>query len=185
MSRRTVVVSALSLVLLGAGACGKDHSTAAQPGKDSPDAHPVACATPQLDWKMSLLSGKSHNTPAATLTATHRGPKPCAFDGYPQLDFWAGKGPSAESKPKTSTPVHLVLNPGHSIEFPVFYDPIGSSPGDCELSAELDPRVSVTPPHRAAHDYGARLRLTDAKGKHVRAQVCGPNDPELGAPQIH
>ena len=184
MPRRTVAVFALGLVALtGATACGNGHSTTAQPEGDKSHARPAACGTPQLSWKMSLLPGK-HSAPAATLSATRKGSGSCAFDGYPVLDFWVGKGPSATSKPKTSAPVHLVLNQGHSIEFPVFYDPVGSPPGNCEVMAEYDPRVAVTPPHRAAHDYGAALRLTDASGHHVRAQVCGPHDPELGAPRL-
>ncbi|MEU1401846.1 DUF4232 domain-containing protein [Streptomyces sp. NPDC005728] len=178
MSRRTVAVSALGLVLLlGATACGQADS--------SSDTRIASCGTPELSWKMTLLPGKPHHTPAATLSATHKGSKSCAFDGYPELDFRVGKGAEAFSKPKTSTPVHLELNPGHSIEFPVFYDPIGSPPGDCEIAAEYDPSVFVTPPHRAREDYGSRLQLTDAKGKHVRAQVCGADDPKLGAPQLH
>ncbi|MFJ8197815.1 DUF4232 domain-containing protein [Streptomyces sp. NPDC096152] len=186
MARRTLAVSALGLVvLLGAAACGKDHNTATQPSKGSSDARPAACGSSQLSWKLALLPGKPHHTPTAMLSAAHKGPRPCAFDGYPGLEFWVGKGPSADAKPKKSTPVRLVLKPGHSIEFPVFYDAVGSPSESCDLLAENDPRISVTPPHHAAHDYGSRVRLTDAEGHHVRAQVCGPDDPLLGAPQLH
>ncbi|MEU1012546.1 hypothetical protein [Streptomyces sp. NPDC005890] len=43
----------------------------------------------------------------------------------------------------------------------------------------------MTPQHRAAHDYGSLVQLTDAQGHHVRAQVCGPDAPLLGAAQLH
>ncbi|MEU6085564.1 DUF4232 domain-containing protein [Streptomyces sp. NPDC047085] len=175
MARRTLAVSALGLaVLLGAAACGNDQGPA--------DARPAACGTPQLSWKMVRLPGKPHKTPAATLSARNKGPKSCAFDGYPALSVYVGKGPSADAKPKKATPVHLVLDSGRTIEFPVFYDPIGA-PGDCDVSAEYNPRVDVRPPHPAAHDYGSPVRLTDAKGHQVRAQVCGP-DMLLGAPRL-
>ncbi|UXY32943.1 DUF4232 domain-containing protein [Streptomyces sp. HUAS TT20] len=177
MSRRAGAVCTVGLVmLLGAAACGQSGS-----GSESRIA---ACATPQLSWKMTLLPGKPHDTPTAMLSAAHKGSKPCAFDGYPELSVYVGKGPSADSKPKQSTPVHLVLKPGHSIAIPVFYDAVGSPSGSCEVMAEYNPRVEVRPPHPTAHDYGSRVQLTDEKGHHRRAQVCDL-DMLLGAPQLH
>ncbi|MFK4149150.1 hypothetical protein [Streptomyces sp. NPDC004065] len=67
---------------------------------------------------MTLLPGKPHNSPTATLSARLEGSKSCAFDGYPELSVYVGKGPSAGSKPKEFTPVHLVLKPGHRIAIP-------------------------------------------------------------------
>ncbi|MEV5880537.1 DUF4232 domain-containing protein [Streptomyces sp. NPDC052101] len=185
MARRTLAVSALSLVvLLGAAACGKDHSAAAQPSKGASDARPAACGTPQLSWKMILLPGKPHNTPTATLSATHKGAKPCAFDGYPELSAFIGKGPAADAEPKKgAAPVHLVLQPGHAVEFPIFYDAVGSPSASCNVSAEYNPDISVRPPHAAAHDYGSFVHLTDAKGRHERAQVCS-SGMQLGAPRL-
>ncbi|WP_369364842.1 DUF4232 domain-containing protein [Streptomyces sp. CG4] len=187
MARRTRAVCALSLVvLLGAAACGKEHDTATQPSRGSSDARPAVCGSSQLSWKLTLLPGKPHNTPTAMLSAAHKGAKPCAFDGYPGLEYFVGKGPASDAKPKKSTPVHLVLKPGHSIAFPVFYDAVGSPSESCDISAEYDPSISVTPPHRAPHDdYGSLVQLTDTRGHHVRAQVCGPDDPLLGPPQLH
>ncbi|MGW7383329.1 DUF4232 domain-containing protein [Streptomyces sp. NPDC054794] len=162
--------------MLSAAACGQSDSVS--------DARIAACGTSQLSWKMTLLPGKPHNTPTATLSAAHMGSKPCAFDGYPELSVHVGKGPSADSKPKESAPVHLLLKAGHSIAIPVFYDAIGSPSGSCEVMAEYNPRVDVRPPHPTAHDYGSRVELTDAKGHHRRAQVCDL-DMLLGAPQLH
>ncbi|MEU6064834.1 DUF4232 domain-containing protein [Streptomyces sp. NPDC047082] len=157
MARGTAVLCTVGLVmLLGAVACGQSGSVSG--------TRIAACGTPQLSWKMTLLPGKSHNTPMATLSAVHKGSKPCAFDGYPALSVYVGKGPSADSKPKESTPVHLVLKPGHSIAIPVFYDAIGAPSGSCEVMAEYNPRVDVRPPHPTAHDYGSRVQLNDAKG---------------------
>ncbi|MER7916675.1 MULTISPECIES: DUF4232 domain-containing protein [unclassified Streptomyces] len=187
MARRTRAVSALSLVvLLGAASCGtQQHHTATRSSGGPSDARPAACGSSQLGWKMTLLPGRPRHTPTAMLSAAHKGSKPCAFDGYPGLEFWVGKGPSADAKPERSAPVHLVLNPGHRIGFPVFYDAVGSPSESCDILAENDPRISVTPPHPAAHDYGSLVRLTDPRGHHVRAQVCGPGVPLLGAPQLH
>ncbi|MFI9645545.1 DUF4232 domain-containing protein [Streptomyces sp. NPDC052040] len=177
MSWRTAVGWTVGLVmLLGATACGRsDDSAAPRIG---------ACGTPQLSWRMTVHPGKPHNTPAATLSAAHKGSKPCAFDGYPALSVYVGKGPSADSAPKRSMPVHLVLAPGHRIEIPVFYDAIGSPSGECEVSGEYDPRVDVRPPHPAAHDYGSHVQVTDTKGHPERAQVCDFH-MLLGAPQLH
>ncbi|MEU8587353.1 DUF4232 domain-containing protein [Streptomyces sp. NPDC048664] len=179
MSRRTAAVWTAGLVmLLGTAACGQSQShTTAQ-------SRVPACGTPQLSWRMTVLPGTPHNTPTATLSAAHKGAKPCAFDGYPELHVYVGKGPSADSRPKRSAPVHLVLEPGHSVEIPVFYDAVGSPSGSCEVMAEYDPRVDVRPPNPAAHDYGSRVRLTDAQGHRRRAQVCDLH-MLLGAPRLH
>jgi hypothetical protein len=174
MARRTLAVSALGLaVLLGTAACGNDQS--------SSDTRIVACRTSQLNWKMTRLPGKQQNAPAAALSAENKGSKSCAFDGYPDIDVYVGKGPSAAGKPKKgATPVHLELNPGHTVEFPLFYEAT-AAPGDgCEVSAEYDPGITVVPPHTRD---GSLVKMTDAKGRHVRAQVCGI-DIELGSPQL-
>ncbi|MEV6837266.1 DUF4232 domain-containing protein [Streptomyces sp. NPDC051133] len=175
MARRTLAVAALGLVaLLGTAACGKDQG--------SSDARPVACQASQLGWKMTRLSGGRQSTPAATLSAENKGSKPCAFDGYPEIDVYVGKGPSADGRPKKgATPVHSELNPGHAVEFPLFYEAT-ATPGDgCEVSAEYDPSITVVPPHTRK---GSLIKMTDAKGRHVRAQVCGTGI-ELGSPQLH
>ncbi|MFI2763493.1 DUF4232 domain-containing protein [Streptomyces echinatus] len=174
MARRTRAVSALGLVLLlGTAACDTDHG--------SSDARPVACRASQLGWKMTRLPGKRQDTPAATLSAENKGTKSCTFDGYPDIDVYIGKGPSAGGKPKKGAgPVRLRLSPRHTVEFPLFYEAT-AAPGDgCEVSAEYDPSITVTPPH--AKD-GSLVRMTDARGKHVRAQVCDI-DIELGSPQL-
>ncbi|MFF3000791.1 DUF4232 domain-containing protein [Streptomyces sp. NPDC057950] len=176
MSRRTAAVCTAGLMLLGAGACGE--------GAGASGIRIAACRTPQLSWKMTLLPGKPHNTPTATLSAAHKGSQPCAFDGYPELSVHVGKGPSADSRPKKRTPVRLVLKPGHSIAIPVFYDAVGSPSGSCEVMADYNPRVDVRPPHPATHDYGSRVQLTDAKGHHRRAQVCDL-DMLLGVPELN
>ncbi|WP_225826232.1 DUF4232 domain-containing protein [Streptomyces naphthomycinicus] len=174
MARRTLAVSALGLVvLLGAAACGNDQGSA--------DARPVACGTSQLGWKMTRLADEQRNTPAAVLSAENKGSKSCAFDGYPDIDVYIGKGASAAGKPKKgATPVRLELRPGHTVEFPLFYA-ASAAPGDaCEVSAEYDPSITVVPPHTKD---GSLVRMTDAKGRHVRAQVCGI-DIELGSPRL-
>ncbi|MEU8471463.1 DUF4232 domain-containing protein [Streptomyces sp. NPDC029006] len=174
MARRTLAVPALGLlVLLGTAACGNDHG--------SSDARPAVCRTSQLGWKMTRLPGKRQTTPAATLSAENKGAKSCAFDGYPDIDVYIGKGPSADGKPKKgATPVHLELNPGHTVEFPLFYEATPAPGGGCEVAAEYDPSITVVPPHTKD---GSLVRMTDAKGRHVRAQVCGAGI-ELGSPQL-
>ncbi|MES4893206.1 DUF4232 domain-containing protein [Streptomyces sp. NPDC096012] len=174
MARRTLAVSALGLaVLLGTAACGTDGS--------SSDTRTDRCRTSQLAWKMTRLPGRRQDAPAAALSAENTGSKSCAFDGYPDIDVYVGKGPSADGKPKKgATPVDVELNPGHTVEFPLFYDATAAPGGGCEVSAEYDPRISVVPPH--AED-GSLVEMTDAKGRHVRAQVCGL-DIELGSPRL-
>ncbi|MYX98402.1 DUF4232 domain-containing protein [Streptomyces sp. SID486] len=174
MARRILAVAALGLVVtLGSAACGTDRSAS--------DARSVACRTSQLDWKMTRLLGKHPDGGAATLSAENNGPKSCAFDGYPDIDVHIGKGPAADGKPKRgAAPVHVELHPGHTVEFPLFYEAT-AAPGDgCEVSAAYDPSITVVPPHTKD---GSSVRMTDAKGRHVRAQVCD-FDIEVGAPQL-
>ncbi|MFF9089935.1 DUF4232 domain-containing protein [Streptomyces sp. NPDC014991] len=174
MARRTLAVSTLGLVvLLGTAACGNDQG--------SSDARPAACRTSQLGWKMTRLPGKQRNTPVATLSAENKGSKACVFDGYPSIDVYIGKGPSADGKPKKgATPVHVQLNPDRTVEFPLFYEATAVRGDGCEVSAEYDPSITVVPPHTKD---GSLIKMTDAKGRHVRAQVCG-TDIELGSPQL-
>jgi hypothetical protein len=107
------------------------------------------------------------------LSAANTGTTPCAFDGYPDVEVHAGKGPSVSSRPKAPAPVRHVLNPGRSIEFPLFYETSASPHGSCFLPAEDDAGIDVRPPHPARNDYGASIEMTDAQGRHVRAAVCG------------
>ncbi|MFF1281535.1 DUF4232 domain-containing protein [Streptomyces sp. NPDC058299] len=174
MARRTLAVPALGLlVLLGTAACGNGHG--------SSDARPAVCRASQLGWKMTRLPGKQQTTPSATLSAENKGSASCAFDGYPGIDVYIGKGPSADGKPKKgATPVHVELNPGHTVEFPLFYEATAAPGGSCEVSAEYDPSITVVPPHT---EDGSVVKMTDAKGRHVRAQVCGVGI-ELGSPQL-
>ncbi|MEU6366727.1 DUF4232 domain-containing protein [Streptomyces sp. NPDC046931] len=201
MVRRTAAVSAIGLaVLLAATACGRGETVSTQPAKGAPQttasttgprasspasSNPTgaaACATPQLRWKLTRLDRKTHNAPTALLSATNTGTRPCAFDGYPDIDVYVGKGPSVSSKPKRVTSVRLVLNAGHAVEFPLFYAPTADPQGSCFIPGDDDPRISVRPPHAAGGDYGASAQLTDVKGRHLRAQVCGTTI-QLGAPQ--
>lgn len=174
MARRTLAVSALGLtVLLGTAACGSDHG--------SSDARPAACRTSQLGWKVTRLPAGQRNAPAATLSAENRGTKACAFDGYPAIDVYVGKGPSADGRPKKgAAPVRLELNPGHTVDFPLFFEATAARGADCEVSAAYDPSITVTPPHT---QDGSLVKMTDGKGRHVRAQVCG-TDIELASPQL-
>ncbi|MGV9245575.1 DUF4232 domain-containing protein [Streptomyces sp. NPDC003710] len=202
MVRRTAAVSAIGLaVLLAATGCGRSETVSTQPttgaghtstpttgSSASSPASPhttgaAACRTPQLRWKLTRLEGKTHNAPTALLSATNTGTRPCAFDGYPGIDVYVGKGPSVSSKPKSITSVRLVLNAGHAAEFPLFYTPTAGPHGSCFIPGDDDPRVSVRPPHAAAGDYGASAQLTDVNGRHLRVQVCGTTI-QLGAPQL-
>ncbi|MEV6028036.1 DUF4232 domain-containing protein [Streptomyces sp. NPDC052036] len=202
MARRTAAVSVIGLtVLLAATACGRSETVSTRPATGprettAPTTGPKAsspapshakgtgaCGTPHLRWKLTRLDGKPHNAPTALLSATNTGPRPCAFDGYPVVDVYVGKGPSVSSKPKKNTSVRLTLNAGHAVVFPLFYAPTAAPRGGCFIPGDDDPRISVRPPHAAAHDYGAFAQLTDANGRRLRAQVCGTTI-QLGAPQL-
>ncbi|MFJ5534817.1 DUF4232 domain-containing protein [Streptomyces sp. NPDC093261] len=202
MARRTAAVSAIGLaVLLAATACGGSQTVSTRPttgprqttapttgpkvsSPGSSDAEgAAACGTRQLRWKLTRLDGKPDNAPTALLSAMNTGPRPCAFDGYPDIDVYVGKGPSVSSKPKSSTSVRLVLNAGHAVEFPLFYEPTAGPHGSCFIPGDNDPRISVRPPHAAARDYGAFAQLTDANGRRLKAQVCG-TALQLGSPQL-
>ncbi|MEU5535814.1 DUF4232 domain-containing protein [Streptomyces sp. NPDC020362] len=155
-------------VLLGTVACG-DHNSAA------------ACGTPHLRWKLTRVTGKERGAPAATLSARNTGSQPCAFDGYPELDAQVGKAQGTTSKPKKAKAARVVLNPGRTIDFPVFYNPYGLPDGYCFITGDLTPSLYVTPPHPAPHDYGTSTYLTDAKGHHLNAQIC-EDTIEIGPP---
>ena len=169
-ARRTVTVCLLSLaVLLGAVAYG-DHDGVA------------GCGTPHLRWKLTRLTDKERGAPAAMLSARNTGSQPCAFDGYPELDAQVGKAQGTTSKPKKAKTARVVLNPGRTVDFPVFYDPHRVPDGYCFITGDLNPSLYVTPPHPAKHDYGTSTQLTDAKGHHLDAQICG-DTIEIGPPQ--
>ncbi|MGW2693000.1 DUF4232 domain-containing protein [Streptomyces sp. NPDC001296] len=202
MARRTAAVSVVGLtVLLAATACGRGETVSTRPTagpretaapstgpKASPPASShangaAACGTPHLRWKLTRRDSKPHNAPTALLSATNTGPRPCAFDGYPDIDVYVGKGPSVSSKPKKSTSVRLALNAGHTVVFPLFYAATPAPHGSCFIPGDNDPRVSVRPPHAAAHDYGAFAQLTDVNGRRLSAQVCGTTI-QLGSPEL-
>ncbi|EST29660.1 DUF4232 domain-containing protein [Streptomyces roseochromogenus] len=207
MTRRTAAVSAISLVVaLAVAGCGggSDHvaaqpttgpsRTTAPPTTTEPSQTPAspsapagasraaACRTEQLRWKLTRLAGTSDKAPAAMLSATNPGTTPCALDGNPDLNVYVGKGPSVSSEPKTTTPIRLVLNHGHEVEFPLFYETSASPRGSCFIPADDDPRIDVRVPHPASGDYGTFVEMSDVHGRHVRAQVCGITI-HLGSPR--
>ncbi|MEU5536841.1 DUF4232 domain-containing protein [Streptomyces sp. NPDC020362] len=202
MAWRTATVSSIGLaVLLATTACGRGETVSTRPitgasltaapttspgaaSSGSPRARGTsACATPQLHWKLTRPHGTSHGAPTALLSARNTGTRPCAFDGYPDLDVYVGKGPSVSSKPKSTRPVRLVLNSTRTVEFPVFYAATAALHGSCFIPGHDSPRISVRPPHAAARDYGAFVQLTDANGHRLRAQVCGTG-MQLGSPHL-
>ncbi|MEV7686988.1 DUF4232 domain-containing protein [Streptomyces bungoensis] len=178
MSTRTTAVAAAGLaLLLGAAGCGRDDAAAAA----SAGARPAACRTAQLSWRLTGLPGRAHHSPAATLSATLRSARTCAFDGYPELDVYVGKGPDVPARPERGAgPVRVELHPGHTLTFPVFYAPSVLPDGSCFLPADTTPSISVRPPH--AHD-ASLLRLSDARGRFERMQVCG-TAMRLGSPRL-
>lgn len=206
MASRTAAVSVVGLaMLLAATACGRNETVSTQPvpgasrttaptaGATGPSASAspsgssratgtTACTTKHLRWKLTRADSRSHGAPTALLSARNTGSRPCAFDGYPELDVYVGKGPSVSSTPKSTKPVRVVLNGARAVEFPVFYVPTATQHGSCFIPGRDSPRISVRPPHAAARDYGAFVRLTDAGGRRLRAQVCGTT-MQLGSPR--
>ncbi|ANP52456.1 hypothetical protein J2Z21_008954 [Streptomyces griseochromogenes] len=156
-------------VLLGTVACG-GHDSAAN------------CGTSHLRWRLTRLTDKRPGAPAAMLTARNTGSQACALDGVPELDAQVGKAQGTTSKPKKGKAHRVVLDSGRTIDFPVFYDPHLAPDGYCFITADLDPSLYVTPPHPARHDYGASTQLTDAKGHHLKAQIC-EDTIQIGPPQ--
>lgn len=171
-ARRTAAISVLGLaMLLGTVACG-DHNRVAD------------CGTPHLSWKLTRTADKGRGAPAAVLSARNTGSQPCAFDGYPELEARVGKAQGTTSKPKKGKATRVVLNPDHTVGFPVFYHPDVARDGYCFITGDLHPSLYVSPPHPARHDYGTSTQLTDAKGHHLDAQIC--DDPiKIGPPQPH
>ncbi|WP_079249554.1 hypothetical protein [Streptomyces sp. IMTB 2501] len=116
------------------------------------------------------------------LSATNPGTTACAFDGNPDLNVYVGKGASVSSVPKTTKPIRLVLNHGHGVEFPLFYETSASPHGSCFIPADNNPRIDVRVPHPASGDYGAFVEMRDVHGRPVPAQVCGITI-HLGSPR--
>jgi hypothetical protein len=193
MARQTAALLAISLtVVLAAAACGSADHVATQPTTGPSQATASAstgarraagCGTRQLRWKLTRLAGNPRSASAALLSATNTGTTPCVFDGYPDLEVHAGKGPSVSSKPQATTPVRHVLNPGRGIEFPLFYETSASPQGSCFIPADDDPSIDVRPPHPARNDYGASIEMTDAHGRRLRATVCGVI-VQMGSPRL-
>ncbi|MCX2183173.1 DUF4232 domain-containing protein [Streptomyces sp. SKN60] len=173
MARRTVAVVVLGMALLtGAVACGGGRDGAAH------------CGTADLRWKATRTSGDGQEEPAAVLSATNKGGAPCALDGYPELDAHVGKaqGTTAKPQPGRETPDRVVLEPGETADFALFYDPKPDS-DYCFMDGVLDPSLYVYPPHPAPDDHGTPAELTDAKGRHVPAQICG-DDVRIGPARL-
>ncbi|MGW1049364.1 DUF4232 domain-containing protein [Streptomyces sp. NPDC001118] len=142
----------------------------------------AACGTKQLRWKLTRLAATSAKEPAALLSATNTGTTPCAFDGYPNVEVYLGKGPSVEAKPKTTTPVRLLLNHGRTVEVPLFYPAAPLRDGYCSIPVDEDPSIAVQPPHPARTDYGTLLQMSDAHGRQIRATVC--DTIHMGSPRL-
>ncbi|MGW4165078.1 DUF4232 domain-containing protein [Streptomyces sp. NPDC004788] len=163
MARRTVAAVVLGLALLtGAVACDGGREDAAN------------CGTADLRWKATRTSGNGRDAPAAVLSATNKGARRCALDGYPELDAHVGKaqGTTAKPEPGKGAPDRVVLEPGRTADFALFYDPYPRK-GYCFMDGFLDPSLYVIPPRPARGDYGTPTELTDAKGRQLPAQICG------------
>ncbi|MEU5537544.1 DUF4232 domain-containing protein [Streptomyces sp. NPDC020362] len=176
MVQRKATVLMLSLaMLLGLTACGWGrwgHARAA------------TCGSPQLGWKWTRLADRPAGAPVATLSGRNKSAKPCAFDGYPQLHVWVGKAQDVLSEPKKKAkPVRLVLNPGHTVDFPLFYQPHHIPRRFCWIAGDDNAGSDVVPPHRAQHDYGSFVHVTDAKGHRLPTQVCS-DTIQLGPPHL-
>ncbi|WP_265569066.1 DUF4232 domain-containing protein [Streptomyces hygroscopicus] len=204
MARRTAAVSAISLaVVVAAAACGPEHRGAAQPATKpsrtpeltakpsqtapspsaSAGARPgAACGAKQLRWRLTRLADKSSKAPTALLSATNIGTLRCAFNGYPELHAYAGKGPAVWSEPMSKAPVRLVLNHGNAVDFPLFYPASPVAGGSCSIPLDDDPRIEVLPPHPPRTDYGAFLQITDPHGRQVSPVFC--DTVHMGAPRM-
>jgi hypothetical protein len=204
MARRTAAVCAISLgVVVAAAACGPEHRVAAQPTTGpsrttAPTVEPsqttvspsasagvrpgAACGTKELRWRLTRLADKSSKAPTALLSATNTSTASCAFNGYPELHAYAGKGPAVWSEPKAKAPVRLMLGPGNSVDFPLFYPASPAPNGSCSIPVDDDPRIEVLPPHRAPTDYGATVQITDLHGRNVTPVFC--DTVHLGAPRL-
>ncbi|MFI1539591.1 DUF4232 domain-containing protein [Streptomyces anandii] len=185
--------------MTAAVACGPAHqdagkpgtgpssqATTANPGRGRTGASPTAsagaaCGTAQLRWKLTLLADKPGKVPTALLSVTNTSPAPCAFDGYPKMHAYAGKGPAVWSEPKAKAPVRLLLNHGKTVNFPLFYPASPSADGSCAIPVDDAPRIEVLPPHPASADYGASLQITDPHGRHVTPVFC--DTIHMGAPR--
>ncbi len=201
MTWRTAAVSAISLtVMVAAVACGPAHQDGGKPGTgpSSPAVVPTpvpartstpsrasagtACGTEHLRWKLTRLAAPSAKEPTALLSATNTGATACAFDGYPYVEVTLGKGPAAEAKPKTTTPVRLRVNRGRTVEVPLFYPAQPLRDGYCAIPVDEDPRITVQPPHPARSDYGTLVHMSDTHGRRVRATVC--DTIHMGSPRL-
>jgi hypothetical protein len=204
MARRTAAVCAISLgVVVAAAACGPEHRVAAQPTTGpsrttAPTVEPsqttvspsasagvrpgAACGTKQLRWRLTRLADKSSKAPTALLSATNTSTASCAFNGYPELHAYAGKGPAVWSEPKSKAPVRLMLGPGNAVDFPLFYPASPAPDGSCSIPVDDDPRIEVVPPHPAPTDYGATVQITDPHGRNVTPVFC--DTVHLGAPRL-
>ncbi|MEU6403060.1 DUF4232 domain-containing protein [Streptomyces sp. NPDC046985] len=158
----------------------------ARPPRTSPHGHGAPrladCGGDRLRWTLTRLHGAARrHAPAALLSAANTGGAPCAFDGYPSLEVYVGKGPSVSAAPASAGRVRLVLLHGRSAQFPLYY-PAAPFHGYCALPAHVTPSVAVRPPHPSRTDAGALLTMTDAHGRRVRAVVCG--DIRIGTPRV-
>ncbi|MGW2746630.1 DUF4232 domain-containing protein [Streptomyces sp. NPDC001450] len=159
-------------MLLGLTACGWGHT------------RPAACGSPQLRWKWTRSADKPAGAAAAMLSARNRSAKPCAFDGYPQLHVWVGKAQDVESEPtKTATPVRLVLDPGRTVDFPLYYQPHVVPRESCWIAGNYNASSDVVAPHPAKHDYGRFVHVTNAKGHRLPTQVCS-DTIRIGPPHL-
>ncbi|KUN05201.1 hypothetical protein AQI95_17135 [Streptomyces yokosukanensis] len=175
MTRRTakarkaaVLVLGLA-VLAGLAACGSGHGDSDSRGR----ARAAACGSPQLRWKWTPTADRRPGAPAAQLSATNKRSQPCTLDGYPQVKVWVGKAQDVYSEPrKNAKPVRLVLDPGRTVDFPLFYEAQDVPRGSCWIAGDYDASSDVVPPHPAKRDYGSFVHPTDAKGHRLPTQVC-------------
>ncbi|MBN0048772.1 DUF4232 domain-containing protein [Streptomyces actuosus] len=175
MARRTVVPVIgllIGLVTLPVtAACGRHPSVA-------------DCRSPHLHWRLTRLSERAPGAPAALLSGTNTGARPCAFDGYPQLDVRVGKAQGVRSEPREKgEPARLVVEPGRTVDVPLFYRPDGGAPGSCWIAGGYNASSRVVPPHATGDDDGSPVHFTDAGGHRLPTQVCS-DTLRMGPPRL-
>ncbi|MDF3300174.1 hypothetical protein [Streptomyces tropicalis] len=99
--------------------------------------------------RLARLAATSAKEPTALLSASNASTTPCAFDGYPDLQVYLGKGPSAEAESKTTTLVRPLLHHGPTVEVPLFYPASPARDGYCAIPVDEEPRIWCS--HRTRH----------------------------------
>ncbi|MEU8587864.1 DUF4232 domain-containing protein [Streptomyces sp. NPDC048664] len=192
----TRLAAGMAVLTIGLAATACGHTTTAKPATPKPAASkpgtpkpatskpatskpatskpatskPTDCRTHSLVWTLVLLPAKSGSGPhTARLTAANKGPGPCVFAGYPDVQIHNGKADSLEAT-GPGHPRPLTLDKGAKATVDLRYTPSGTH-GAADYCV-TEPTALVAAPHAPDTDR-TDVPVTTPTHHRTHLTACG------------